>query len=187
MKKSIGPQTLIYPNPVLIVGSYDKDGRANVMTAAWGGIACSSPPCVAISLRKATYTHGNIAERRAFTISIPSEQYVKHADHFGIKSGRNEDKFSAVNLTPVKSDIVDAPFVKEFPLVLECKLLHMYELGLHTQFIGQIMDVKVEEDVTGEEGKPDINKIKPFIYDHSSMAYYGIGAVIGKAFKIGNE
>ncbi len=187
MKKSMGAQTLIYPNPVLIVGSYDKDGRANVMTAAWGGIVCSSPPCVAVSLRKATYTFGNIAERRAFTISIPSEQYVKHADRFGIKSGKDEDKLSAVKLTPVKSDIVDAPYVKEFPVVLECKLLHQYELGLHTQFIGEIMDVKVEEDVIGEGGKPDIRKVKPFVFDFSSLAYYGIGAAIGKAYKIGNE
>ncbi|HNW28631.1 MAG TPA: flavin reductase family protein [Spirochaetota bacterium] len=187
MKISLGPQTLIYPNPVLIVGSYDNAGKANVMTAAWGGIVCSDPPCVSVSLRKATYTFGNIAERKAFTISIPSEHHVKEADHFGIKSGRNEDKFSMTRLTPVKSEIVDAPYVKEFPVVLECRLLHMHELGLHTQFVGQIMDVKIEEDVAGEGGRPDIRKIRPFVYDHSSMAYYGIGGVVGKAFKIGNE
>jgi len=137
--------------------------------------------------RKATYTYGNIAERKAFTISMPSEQYVKEADHFGITSGRNEDKFSTVRLTPVKSDIVDAPYVKEFPVALECRLLHMFELGLNTQFVGQIMDVKIEDDITGDGGKPDMHKIRPFVYDHSSMAYYGIGAVIGKAFKIGYE
>ena len=187
MKKSIGPNTIIYPNPVLIVGSYDKNGNANAMTVAWGGIACSNPPCVSISLRKATYTYGNIVERKAFTISIPSEKHVKHADHFGIKSGRNEDKFSVTKLTPVKSEIVDAPYVKEFPLVLECKLIHMHEIGLHTQFIGEILDVKVEDDALGEGGRPDIEKIKPFFYDHSGFAYYGVGKLIGKAYTIGNE
>lgn len=187
MKKSIGAKTIIYPNPVLIVGSYDKDGNANVMTVAWGGIACSDPPCVSISLRKATYTYGNIIERKAFTISIPSEKYVKQADHFGIKSGRNEDKFAVTKLTPVKSGIVDAPYIKEFPLVLECKLLFTHDLGLHTQFIGEIMDVKVEDDVLNEAGKPDIEKIKPFLYDFTSHTYYGVGKILCKAFSTGKE
>ena len=103
MKKSIGAKTIIYPTPVLIIGSYDKDGKANAMTVAWGGIASSNPPSVSISLRKATYTHGNILERKAFTISIPSEEYVRQADHFGIKSGRDEDKFAVTMLTPARS------------------------------------------------------------------------------------
>lgn len=60
MKKSIGGNTILYPTPVLIVGTYDAEGRPNVMTVAWGGICCSDPPCVAIALRKGTYTYGNI-------------------------------------------------------------------------------------------------------------------------------
>ena len=68
MKKSLGPKTLIYPTPVWVVGTYDKEGKPNVMTIAWGGICCSKPPCVAISLRKATYSYGNIVERKAFTL-----------------------------------------------------------------------------------------------------------------------
>src|SRR5512143_649892 len=99
------------------------------MTASWGGICCSQPPCVAVSLRKATCTHGNLLARKAFTISIPSEEYAKEADFFGLVSGRDTDKFAATNLTAVKSDLIDAPFVKEFPLVVECKLAHVFELG----------------------------------------------------------
>ncbi len=187
MKKSIGPNTLIYPNPVLIVGSYDKNGKANAMTVAWGGIASSNPPSVAISIRKATYTYGNIVERKAFTISIPSEEYAKQADYFGIKSGKDGDKFSATKLTPVKSELVDAPYIKEFPMILECRVIHTHELGLHTQFVGEIMDVKVDDDLIGENGNPAIEKIRPFFYDHSSFHYYGIGRIVGRAFKIGNE
>ncbi|PKL38833.1 MAG: flavoredoxin [Spirochaetae bacterium HGW-Spirochaetae-1] len=187
MKKSIGAGTILYPNPVLIVGSYDSQGKANAMTVAWGGIASSNPPSVAISLRKATYTHGNITKRKAFTISIPSESQAKYADYFGIKSGRNEDKFAVTGLTPVKSEIVDAPYVQEFPLILECRLLHIFELGLHTQFVGEIMDVKVDEDMLDEGGKPDIKKIRPFFYDHSGFSYYGIGELLGKAYTIGKD
>jgi flavin reductase (DIM6/NTAB) family NADH-FMN oxidoreductase RutF len=83
MKKSLGAKTLVYPTPVFVVGTYDPQGKPNVATASWGGICCSRPPCVAVSLRKATYTYGNIIERKAFTISIPSEAHVQAVDHFG--------------------------------------------------------------------------------------------------------
>jgi len=86
MKKSLGAKTLVYPTPVFVVGTYDAQGKPNVMTASWGGICCSRPPCVAVSLRKATYTYGNIVQRKAFTISIPSEAHVQAADHFGLVS-----------------------------------------------------------------------------------------------------
>ena len=85
----------MYPAPVLVVGTFDKDGKANVMTASWGGICCSEPPCVAVSLRKVTYSHGNILERQAFTLSIPSEKYVEEADYFGLVSGRTIDRIAS--------------------------------------------------------------------------------------------
>ena len=187
MKKSLGAKTIVYPTPVLVVGTYDKAGKANAMTAAWGGICCSRPPCVAVSLRKATYTHGNIVERKAFTISIPSESYVREADYFGIASGKTEDKFSVTGLTPVRSDLVDAPYVKEFPFALECRLLHTIEIGLHTQFIGEIVDIKADESVLGEDGALDIGKVKPILFAPESSAYYGVGEYLGKAFSIGKK
>ena len=185
MKKSIGAKTIIYPTPVLIVGSYDKSGKPNVMAAAWGGISCSNPPCVSISLREATYTHGNITEQKAFTLSIPSINHVAESDYFGMASGRDVDKFSSTGLTPIKSEVVNAPYVDEFPLILECKLVNILELGLHTQFTGEIVDIKVNEDLTDEVGNPDINKIKPILYDPAGVAYYGIGEFLGKSFSIG--
>jgi len=187
MKKSVGAKTIIYPTPVLIVGSYDKDKSPNVMAAAWGGISCSDPPCVSISLRKATYTHGNISFQKAFTISIPSVDHVKESDYFGIASGRNEDKFLSAGFTPIESELVNAPYIDEFPLILECKLVNILELGLHTQFTGEILDVKVNPDLTDANGNPDITKIKPILYDPAGMAYFAIGEFLGKAFSIGKE
>ncbi len=183
MKKSIGAKTLVYPTPIFVVGTYDRAGKPNVMTAAWAGICCSVPPCVAVSLRKATYTYGNIMERKAFTVSIPSEDYVKEADYFGIASGRDEDKFAKSGLTPERSDLVDAPFVKEFPLVLECRLLHHIEIGLHTQFIGEILDVK--SDAIGEGGLPDIEKVRPILFSPETRKYHAVGRYLGKAFSTG--
>jgi flavin reductase (DIM6/NTAB) family NADH-FMN oxidoreductase RutF len=185
MKKSLGAKTIIHPTPVVIVGTYDKTGKPNVMTAAWVGICCSRPPCVAVSLRKATYTYGSIVERKAFTINVPSKTHIKEVDYFGMVSGRNEDKFSATRFTPVKSELVDAPYVQEFPFVLECKLLHTVEIGLHTQFIGEIQDIKAEEAILGENGLPDIEKVKPILYVPESMTYYGVGGFLGKAYSIG--
>ena len=97
-------------------------------------------------------------------MNIPSEKYVAEADYFGIASGKTEDKFKATGLTPVKSELVNAPYIKEFPLILECKLLHTFEIGLHTQFIGEIIDVKADEAVLAENGMPDIKKVNPILY-----------------------
>ncbi len=186
MKKSIGAQTLVYPAPVFVVGTYDLEEKPNVMTAAWGGICCSVPPCVAVSIREATYSYRNILDRKAFTISIPSEKYVKEADYFGMVSGKNVDKFSATGLTPVKSEVVDAPYVNEFPFVLECQLLRSVEIGGHTQFIGEIKDTKVDEDIIKND-EPLIEKITPLIFALDNVSYYGVGKYVAKAFSIGKE
>ncbi|MDD4497053.1 MAG: flavin reductase family protein [Methanosarcinaceae archaeon] len=81
-------------------------------------------------------------KKSVFTVNIPSETFVKKTDYFGIASGKSEDKFEKTGLTPVKSELVRAPYIKEFPLILECKLLNDFEIGLHTMFVGEILDVK---------------------------------------------
>jgi len=187
MKKSLGPRTIIYPTPALVVGTYDRKGKANVMTVAWAGICCSAPVCVAVSLRKATYSFGNIVERNAFTVNVPSERYVRDVDYFGIVSGKRKDKFAETGLTPVKSSVVDAPYIEEFPLILECRLVHTFELGLHTQFVGEVLDVKADEAILSPDGEPDVEKVRPILYAPERGSYYGIGTNLGKAFSIGKR
>jgi flavin reductase (DIM6/NTAB) family NADH-FMN oxidoreductase RutF len=170
-----------------MVGTYDEAGKPNLMNAAWGGICCSQPPCVAVSLRKATYSHAAIVALQAFTVGIACESMVKEADYVGIVSGRTVDKFAITGLTAVKSELVDAPYAAEFPVVLECRLLHVVEIGLHTQFIGEIVDVKADHDVLGVDGLPDITRIKPLIYDTAHKGYHGVGSCLGMAFSIGKE
>lgn len=187
MKTSLGPRAIIQPNPVLIVGSYDPDNRANIMTAAWGGICCSQPPCATVSLRKATYSYGCIQHHRAYTINIPSRDFAEEADYAGIYSGKNENKIETLGLTPIKGEFVNAPYIQEFAVVLECEVLQIIEIGLHTQFIGEIKDIKAEEDVLTDDGLPDIMKVKPFIYDSAGKSYYGLGDFLGKAYSIGRK
>lgn len=187
MKRSIGAKTVLYPTPVLVVGTYDSEGRPNATTAAWGGICCSKPPCLAVSFRAATMAHGNIMARKAFTVSVPSAAHVREADYFGVVSGRDADKFAVTGMTPVRSELVDAPYVGEFPLVLECAVLHVHELGLHTQFIGEILDVKIDEGCLDEEGDPDAGRIAPFFFAPQDGHYYGRAVRIAKAMSIGRE
>jgi flavin reductase (DIM6/NTAB) family NADH-FMN oxidoreductase RutF len=185
MKKSLGAKTLATPTPVWVVGSHGENGAPNAMTIAWGGICCSVPPCVAISLQKSRATYANILRRKAFTISIPSASRAAEADFFGIASGKDTDKFAAAGLTPVKSELVDAPYVQEFPLVLECKLLNTVEIGMHVRFIGEILNVLADESVLGENGMPDIEKVAPFVFNPGDRSYHAIGQSLGPAFSIG--
>ena len=187
MKKSFGAKTLVYPTPIWIVGTYDKLGKPNAMTIAWGGVCSSKPPCVAVSLRKATYTHGNIVERKAFTVNVPSASQAKIADYLGLVSGKDVDKFATAKLTAVRSEKVDAPYVQEFPLVLECKLVSYSEIGIHTHFIGEIMDVLADESVIGENGLPDMMKVRPIIFGPEIQAYHGVGEYLGKSHSIGKK
>ncbi|MFA7158798.1 MAG: flavin reductase family protein [Kiritimatiellia bacterium] len=180
-KTSLGAEIDLM-TPVWIIGSYDKAGKANMMTAAWVGVCCSKPPCVTISLRKATYTYHNIMEQKAFTVNIPSRNYIKEADYFGVVSGKDVDKLAATGLTAIKGEKVDAPYLKEFPINIECKLVNTLEVGLHTMFVGEIMDVKVDKTVGTKEAL-----LNMLIFDAKNRNYYGLGENVGKAFSIGKE
>ncbi|MBC7187067.1 MAG: flavin reductase [Calditrichaeota bacterium] len=178
-KKSLGARTALTPLPVWVIGSYDSVGRANMMTAAWVGICCSQPPSVMVALRKATYTFGNIVMRQAFTVNIPSVDYAAETAYFGSVSGRDVDKLSVTGLTPVRSKLVDAPYLQEFPLVAECRLRQTYEVGLHTMFIGEIVDVKAAPGVLDAEGKVDVELLRPFVYGTGKGSFYTLGQSLG--------
>mgnify|MGYP003875514121 CR=1 FL=1 len=187
MKKSLGPKPIIFPTPVFIVGTYDADGKPNVAAVSWGGICSSDPPCVAISLRKVTHTYANLMAQKAFTVSIPSHTQVREADFFGLISGKSMDKFARAKLTAVKGTKVNAPYVKEFPLVLECKVRQVVEIGLHVQFIGEVQDLKADEESLNPNGYPDIKKVNPLIFDPATHSYYNIGMFVADAFSIGES
>ena len=181
-KISYGPEISLLA-PVWVIGSYDQTGKANMMAAAWGGICCSRPPCVTISLRQATCTYRNIMARKAFTVNLPSRKYIKETDYFGCVSGKEEDKLAAAGLTPIQGSRVDAPYLKEFPVAVECKLVQTVDLGMHTMFIGEILDVKAEKDVAeSKEAWPGM-----LIFDPKRRYYYGMGKNCGKAFSIGQQ
>jgi len=187
MKRSFGARAAAYPLPVFVVGSYDHKGKPNAMVAAWGGICSSDPPSIAISIRPSRYTYRNLMEKMAFTISIPSAKYMTETDFFGIESGESTDKFAVTGLTPLRAEHVNAPCIAEFPVVLECRVTKHVKIGAHTQFIGEILDVKIDESMLDSEGKPDLARLQLIGFDVFRSEYYTTGPVIGKAFSAGRK
>jgi flavin reductase (DIM6/NTAB) family NADH-FMN oxidoreductase RutF len=185
MKKSLGPNTLAQPTPVWLVGTYDAEGKPNIMTIAWGGICCSKPACLAIGIRKERHTYPAILARKSFTISVPGQHQVREADYAGMVSGANVDKFAVTKWTAVKSELVDAPYVGECPLVIECRLYRSEDLGAHTLFVGEIMDVKAEESTLGADGHMDLALLRPLIYSPGASRYYAVGEPLAKGFSAG--
>jgi flavin reductase (DIM6/NTAB) family NADH-FMN oxidoreductase RutF len=177
------------------LGGRRRCGRAGLARGTCGGRRRGLPwsrsairrACVAVSFRKATYNYGCLVARRAFTVSVPSESQAEEADYFGLASGRDVDKFAAAGWTPVRSELVDAPYVAECPLVLECKVVHVFELGLHTQFVGQILDVKADEKCLDAAGMLDIAKVRPIVVSPGDRKYYKIGGLVGQGFALGKD
>ncbi len=175
MKKSFGKKAVLYQHPALVIGSYGIDGRPNIMTASWGGICASQPPCVTVSIRKSRHSYEGIMKNRAYSVNIPSVKYIEETDIAGTWSGKDHDKFEELGLTPLKCPDVNAPYVKEFPVVLSCSLVNTVEAGSHTMFIGEITDFLADSELSGENGMPEIEKVDTFIYDTASHHYYSIG------------
>lgn len=180
MRRNIGPKSLIYPEPVLIIGTYDEKGKANAMTAAWGGISDTNEVCVCLSSDHKTTK--NLIKKKAFTISIGTTTYVKECDYLGMVSANDKpDKLEICGFHTYKSKNVDAPIIKELPMTLECELIKYDKKTDHT--FAKIKNIVVEDSIL-TQGKVDIKKLKPLIYDNDTYEYYGVGRKIGNAYSI---
>lgn len=184
---SLGARAFAVPAPVFLVGCYDHTGKPNIMTAAWGGLCASQPPCLSVSLARARWSFAAIEARRAFTISIPHAAMAAQADFAGITSGRNEDKFTALGLTPRAAEHVDAPYVTECPVAIELRLAHTIDLGSHHQFIGEIMDVKIHKACLDAQGNPRMDALNPLLFVPLIREYWSVGHMVAKAFSVGRN
>ena len=186
MKKSLGAKVVGNICPVWLVATYDKNDKPNVLNVGACGWANVNPPNVQVSIRDIRYSHSAIVERKAFTVNIPSEKQWREADYVGIASGRDTDKFKDLGFTAVRSDLVDAPIILECPVNFECRLIGRMDLDSNTLFVGEVLDVKVDESVIDGEWGPDIKRIKPMVYwakwGWKGDAYYSIGSELGKVY-----
>ena len=185
MLSSLGSLPFCLPAPVWLVGTSDAEGRPNVMTAVAGGLCSTQPPCLGVSLRRGGWTHASLPGRAAFTVAVPSRSLAARVDFAGLMSGRNADKFAAAGLTPVAGEHVDAPYVAECPVVLELALRHTLELGSHTLYVGEIMDVKVEESCLRPDGLPDPARIDALCFAPLTHEYYATGDFVARAYAVG--
>ncbi len=183
MRKDFGVKTWAYPMPVFIVAAYDKEGNPCCMNAAWGGIYDTNQ--IMVCLDDSHKTTKNIIESQAFTVSIADAKHIVEADFVGIVSGNNvSDKMTKAGLTTVKSKLVNAPIINEFPMTIECKLLKFNEDGI---CIGEIVNVSADEKVLDAEGQIDVTKLEPITYDPVHHKYIKLGATVGNAFSDGKK
>ena len=180
MRKDLGAKPCMYPEPVLIIGTYNEDGTPNAMNAAWGGIHQDNE--IYICVDKGHKTAENLRKRKAFTVSFANEDNIKACDYVGIVSGNDvSDKFARAGFTSTRSANVDAPMINELPLTIECRVLS-YE---DEELIGEIVNISADESIL-TDGKIDVGKLRPIAYDGFNHVYLRIGGEVGRAFSIGN-
>ena len=178
MRKDLGKKLNFLPLPVLIIGTYDEQGKPNAMNAAWGGVIDNNQICISLSQHKTT---DNLIAKKAFTISFATKDTEVISDYFGSVSGKNENKIVKSGVHVIKSKFVDAPIIEEYPLTLECTV-ESFNNGI---LIGNIENTSIDENYLNEDGKIDVDKMQLITFDMVNNAYRVLGGIIGKAFKDG--
>ena len=187
MKVNVKNHTMMYPAPAVVASAYDGEGNADACTLAFATMCSHHPPAVMIAINSTLKrkTLKSILESQEFCIGFGSVEHLAEVDYLGIESGYNEDKLSKINFTPIKGQKVNAPIIDEFRVSLECRVMHVAEVGSHTQITGEIVNVQADEDVLDEKGKIIFEKVNPIAYDDITHSYYEMGDKIDDAFKIG--
>lgn len=175
---NFGAKPVMYPMPVLIVGTYDENGVPDAMNAAWGIITDMNAISISMSTHKTTE---NLAKTGAFTVSIATEDTVVPCDYVGVESAKKvPDKFAKAGFHATKSEFVNAPLIDELPMALECKV-KSFDNGI---LVGEIVNVNADESIL-TDGQIDPAKLKPITYDPVNNTYIGLGKKVGNAFKDG--
>lgn len=183
MRKNFGVKPIIYPQPVFIIGSYDENGNADAMNAAWGSIADYDTIALYLSINHKSVA--NILQKKAFTVSMATKAQVTACDYVGLVSGNQEpNKVEKAGWHPIKSTFVDAPIFEELPMCVECRLKSYDE---HTHYLlGEIVNVNADESILDEQGLIDPKKLQPIIFDAVHNDYISLGDKVGNAFQDGN-
>ena len=180
MRKNFGAKPYLFPQPVMIIGTYDENGRANAMNAAWGGIVGQDEIIIDLGSHKTTDT---ILLNKAFTVSVADVEHMTACDYVGVVSANKEErKMEKAGFTTTESSFVHAPVINELPLTLECELVDV--IG-GSKFLGRIVNVSIDESVLGDDGELSLEKFSPITYNTVHYGYYRLGEKVGNAFKDG--
>ena len=177
-KVAVGVSTILNPVPVVMVSSGSKEGKANIMTAAWAGTVNSEPPMISVSIRKSRYSHKLISETGEFVVNLVSKSLCKACDYCGVRGGENEDKFKSCSLTPIKAKGLEYAYaIKEAPVSISCKVKSVQELGSHDMFIAEIVGITADSYLLDENGKLCLENARLVAYNHGE--YYLLGEKLG--------
>lgn len=169
---------------MLIIGTYDADGHADAMNAAWGGQVGGNQISISLSPHKTTE---NIKLNKEFTVAFATKETVAACDYVGIVSGAKvPDKLEKCGLTVTKSDKVNAPVIDQLPVTIECRVIELQEEFKETRVIAEIVGMKAEESVL-TDGKVDFGKLHLIAFDTVALCYREVGASVGGAWNVGKQ
>lgn len=171
------PGNMVYPLPAVMVSCADKEGNSNIITVAWTGTVCTNPPMAYISVRPERHSYQMIRETGEFVINLTTKDLAFATDFCGVRSGRDIDKFSEMNLTKEQASVVSAPMIGESPVNIECKVTEVKELGSHHMFLADVVAVHVDDRYMNENQKFELGKAEPIAYSHGE--YYSLGELLG--------
>ena len=166
MKQNFKPGTMIYPLPAVLVSCGATEDEYNVLTVSWTGTICSNPPMCYVSVRPERHSYDIIKRNMAFVINLTTSQMDFSTDFCGVKSGRDCNKFEMAKLTPVKAEVVNAPYIQEAPVSIECKVTEIKPLGSHDMFIAEVVNVIVDDAFLEENGQLNMEKMNLLAYNH---------------------
>ena len=179
-----GKKSVITPEGVFIIGTYDENGVPNAMNAAWGMQSDMGEITLMLGKHKTT---DNIRLKKAFTISFATKGDIVQSDYFGIVSGNDVlDKVAKAGFTITPSPNVDAPIINEYKLTLECKVVTFDEdENGGARVVGEIVNMSADESILDEEGNIDLGKLQPVIFDSAKNEYRVVGEKVGTAWGSG--
>lgn len=171
-------ETFVFPTPVVLLTCRSSEGRENILTLAWVGVACSDPPMVTVAIRPQRFSHSLVVETGEFVLNVPRAEMLETVDFCGMHSGREMDKFEATGLTPTAAEVVSASVIEECPYAVECKVEHMLRLGTHDLFVARVVAAHADESVLTDKGKMDHALLAPIAY--CPHRYFSLGEYIGR-------
>ncbi len=178
-KQSWKPGTMIYPLPAVLVSCGDNEAEYNMLTIAWVGTICTNPAMCYISVRPERHSYPIIRRTGEFVINLTNEALARATDWCGVKSGKDFNKFTEMNLTPIRGEKVNAPIIAEAPLSIECKVKDIIPLGSHDMFLAEVVNIQADEQYLDPvTGTFDLAKARLITYSHGH--YYKIGEEIGR-------
>lgn len=177
---------VITPQPVVMIATYDKDRVPNIMMAAWASQCDHNKLTFSLSPHKTT---DNLRLKGAFTVSFATVDDVVESDYFGLVSGNDTpDKVARAGFTAIPSPNVDAPIISDYKLTLECRVVSMSDdPDGGSQVVGEVVNWSADESILSPDGRVDLAKLKPIVYDGPAMIYRALGDSVGQAWQSGKE